>query len=210
MKSKELTIELIYDPYCPNIEDARINLTHALSRMGIPARLKEWNREDSPSPPHVRYYGSPTILINGKNIAGENHLKNSSCCGLHTASDDEIGSAPSVGMIKTALRNSLASKPSNSKEGEKGWLNYLAVLLGIGTSLIPVGACPICLSAYASLLGSVGFSFLLKADYILPITVILLIITVAALGYGAKNRRRYGPLFLGTLASLIILESKFS
>jgi len=90
-----------------------------------------------------------------------------------------------------------------------GWRNLLVVLPGIGASLLPVGVCPACWPAYAGLLSSLGFGFLLKTAYLLPLTALFLVITATALAYKARTRRGLRPFVLGLAASAVILVGKF-
>jgi hypothetical protein len=85
----------------------------------------------------------------------------------------------------------------------------LFALPGIGVSLLPKVACPLCWPAYGGLLGSVGLGFLLSATYLPLVTGAFLVTAVAALGYRARGRRGYGPLTLGLAASVVILTFKF-
>jgi len=82
-------------------------------------------------------------------------------------------------------------------------------LPGIGAALLPVGACPACWPAYAGLLSAVGFGFLFKTAYLLPMTAVFLLIAVAALAYRAGTRRGHGPFVAGLAASGIVLVGKF-
>ena len=61
------------------------------------------------------------------------------------------------------------------------WKRSLAVLPGIGVSLLPKLACPLCWRAYAGLLSALGLGFLISAKYLLPLTVALLAIAVLSL-----------------------------
>lgn len=65
-----MSVELIYDRDCPNVLDARANLVKALTASGREARWTEWDRSAPDGPPHVRGYGSPTILVDRKDVAG--------------------------------------------------------------------------------------------------------------------------------------------
>ena len=67
-----------------------------------------------------------------------------------------------------------------------------------------------CWPAYAGLLASLGLSFLLKASYIFPVTAALLLLALAALAYGARSRRRYGPLAVGVVGAGLALVGKFA
>ncbi len=63
--------------------------------------------------------------------------------------------------------------------------------------------------AYAGLLGSMGLAFLLQTVYLLPITVIALVVVVGALGFRAPRRRGYGPFVVGVVAACLLLVGKF-
>ena len=85
----------------------------------------------------------------------------------------------------------------------------LLALPGIGVSLLPKVACPLCWPAYAGLLGSTGLGFLLSSTHLLSLTAAFLVIALAALGYRARERRGYGPLTVGLAASVAVLTCKF-
>jgi hypothetical protein len=69
-----MQVELVYDPSCPNREKARLQLLRAFAQLGIVPRWREWDAGSPESPPHVRGYGSPTILVNGRDASGETIL----------------------------------------------------------------------------------------------------------------------------------------
>ncbi len=204
------TVELIYDQDCPNVKETRASLLRAFVEADVPARWVEWDRGDSSSPSHVQAYGSPTILVDGKDVAGADPSENISCCRLYADANGAFNGAPSVEIIATALRkvnDGSASKSGASKP--TGWRSSLAIIPGIGASLLPVGLCPACWPAYAGLLSSLGFGFLLKTAYLLPMTILFLVMAVAALAYKAKTSRGYGPFVLGLASSAIVLTGKF-
>ena len=71
--SLRLHVELIYDSGCPNVEATRDVLTLALRATGTPAVWTEWNTGDPACPGDRRGYGSPTILVNGEDVAPGPH-----------------------------------------------------------------------------------------------------------------------------------------
>jgi hypothetical protein len=89
------------------------------------------------------------------------------------------------------------------------WKRSLALLPGIGVSMLPKLVCPMCWPAYAGLLSALGLGFLISAKYLLPLTFAFLAITTAALGFRASRRHGYGPLWLGLIAAAVILVGKF-
>ncbi len=63
-----MIVEFLYGCNCGNTEIARKNLTEAFLQLGIQPNWKEIDI-DSPQTPEVYHqYGSPTILLNGKDI----------------------------------------------------------------------------------------------------------------------------------------------
>jgi hypothetical protein len=63
--------------------------------------------------------------------------------------------------------------------------------------------------AYAGLISSVGLGFLMKTAHLLPLTIAALALAVAALGFRANRRRRYGPFVLGLVAAVGLVVGKF-
>ncbi|VAV84986.1 hypothetical protein MNBD_DELTA01-13 [hydrothermal vent metagenome] len=203
-------VELIYDYGCPNILQARTCLLRAFSEAGVSAEWVEWERGDPSSPLYVRSYGSPTVLVDGKDVAGIDPAGEVSCCRLYAGANGGYNGAPSVGIIAAALRKPQDGPgPEDAGKGRTGWRSSFGVLPGIGASLLPVGVCPACWPAYAGLLSSLGFGFLLETAYLLPLTVLFLVFAVAAMAYRARTRRGYGPFILGLVAASIVLVGKF-
>ena len=89
------------------------------------------------------------------------------------------------------------------------WKRSVAMLPGIGVSLLPKLICPMCWPAYAGIVSALGLGFLISTKYLLPLTFIFLALTTAALGFRASQRRGYGPLLLGVIAAAMILAGKF-
>lgn len=63
----------MYDTGCPNTERARQLLSRVLQDAGVPAVWTEWCTEDPQCPEDRRRLGSPTILVNGKDVAPGPH-----------------------------------------------------------------------------------------------------------------------------------------
>ncbi|MEE9160839.1 MAG: hypothetical protein V3V73_03525, partial [Gammaproteobacteria bacterium] len=78
-----IKVELIYDSDCPNVELARSVLKQALTQADLDAKWQEWDRADVKSPEYVQGYGSPTILVEGKDIAGESTEDSCRSCRIY-------------------------------------------------------------------------------------------------------------------------------
>lgn len=92
---------------------------------------------------------------------------------------------------------------------KKGLRSNAAMLPAIGVALLPKLTCPACWPAYAGLLGSLGVGFVDYTPYLLPLTMVFLIIALGALMFRAKQRRGYRPFYLGLSASITLLIGKF-
>ena len=66
-------IELVYDPGCPNVGRARDVLTAACRAAGVPAVWTEWSSDDGACPKYARNLGSPSVLVNGEDVAPGPH-----------------------------------------------------------------------------------------------------------------------------------------
>jgi len=199
-------VELIYDADCPNIDAARAALLRGMAEAGLPPAWMEWDRRAPESPPHARHYGSPTILVDGRDVAGADPGHGADACRVYENEPGGLSGVPPVERIAAALRGTGVRATSRA---DRFWLRPLAALPGAGAALLPVGFCPACWPAYAAVLGAVGLGFLLEAEYLLPITAGLLALALVALGFRAGSRRGYRPLVLGLASAAPILAFKF-
>jgi len=201
-------IDLIYDSDCPNVGQSRANLRRALEMAGLPARWREWIRTDAQTPEHLSRFGSPVILVDGRDVAGLEALDGTGACRIYQDESLKRRGVPGVSMILAALHG----KPP--EEGvppgaRTGLLSTLAVVPGMLAAFLPALTCPACWPAYAGLLSSLGIGFLWEGPYLLPITVALLGIALTALAHGGSQRRGYGPLVLGSVGSVVVILAKF-
>lgn len=97
-------IELVYEADCPNVDEARTALRLACAQVGTPATWVEWDRREPESPAHVRGYGSPTILVNGKDIAGVAPGDEADSCRVYTDGNAGFRRVPPIQQIAAALR----------------------------------------------------------------------------------------------------------
>lgn len=206
-------VEFVYDKSCPNIELARENLLRAFARLGLTPKWTEWERNSVESPAHVRDYGSPTILIDGKDTLGIVTGKSSSnSCRVYEGADGKLVGIPSIELLVSALgASSDQNSPGGVTPGKKTrLLSTAAVLPGIGIALLPKLACPACWPAYAGILSSVGLGFLVESRYLMAFTTVFLIVALGALVFRAKTRRGYAPFALGVFAAVLIMGGKFA
>jgi hypothetical protein len=62
-------ITLVYDADCPNVTEARVALREALQRAGLEPQWIEYDRAAPGTPVPLLRFGSPTILVDGIDVA---------------------------------------------------------------------------------------------------------------------------------------------
>lgn len=198
-------VELVYASDCPNVSMARANLLLAFARAGLKPKWSEHRIGDPEAPEHTRGYGSPTIFVDGRDVAGLPPSAESSCRVYEGAAG--WSHAPAAEQITAALTST--QQAATSSPHGTGWRSTVATLPGIGLAFLPKIACPACWPAYAGVLTSLGLGFLLDVRWLFPLTAVFLLIAVVALGFRARRRRGFGPFFVGLGASAIVLGGKF-
>lgn len=200
-----LTAELIYFPGCPNAEEARAQLVKAFVEARLTPRWCEYRTDDPDLPEHAYGFGSPTILVNGRDVTGAAPADSAEACRLYTDETGQRSGIPSLGSIAAAL---------TAAQGAHGpirpWRRNLALLPGFGFALLPKLVCPACWPAYAGILGSLGLGFLVGTTWLLPLTAVFLAVAVGALAYRARERRGLRPFSLGMVAAGLVLAGKFA
>ncbi len=195
-----LTVELVYDADCPNVGHVRAQLLRAFAEIAMRARWREWRRDEHRAPNRIRAYGSPTILVNGHDVAPA--AGDAACCRLYPHTDGALSGVPPVESIVTALR--ISGKDSSSWRFAGLWLP------AVGVAFVPKLVCPACWPAYAALVSAAGLPFLLETRFLLPITLVALTLVIGLLMFRAQVRRGYGPAMLGLVSASMIMVSKFA
>jgi mercuric ion transport protein len=204
-----IRVELIYDLHCPNVPEARKSLLEAFAQAGLTPAWTEWERGSPDGPAYVARYGSPTILVDGGDVAGVELAGNGDCCRLYQHGSEGARGAPPVASIVRALRSAGAAGAADQNGHAFGWRRLLPTLPGVGAALLPVGGCPACWPVYSAVLAALGLGFLLKSAYLVWIEGALVGLALLALGFRARARRGYGPLVLGAVSAGIVLFFKF-
>ena len=202
-----MKIDLVYEKTCPNVEAARSQLLRAFAKAGIQPCWQEWELRSPDAPSHVHGYGSPTILVNGRDVSGEMADGDDYCCRIYSHGDHANKGVPPVADIVRALKSTQDTPPTRN-DGFRWQLNG-PMLPAVGVAFLPKLACPACWPAYAGLLSSLGIGFFDYRPYLLPLTTVFVLIAVAALVCRAKQRRGYKPFLLGMVAGIVLLVGKF-
>jgi len=100
--SNDVRVDLVYDLTCPNVEEARAAIRTALTAVGLPPIWQEWLRVDPDTPAALRQLGSPSVLVNGRDVGGdEGHLAHADAhsCRLYVDESGCLAGAPTVQLI---------------------------------------------------------------------------------------------------------------
>ncbi len=97
-------IELIFDPDCPHTDAARAVLRLACQQAGVEPQWQEWDRASPVSPPHAALYGSPTVLIDGVDVAGADTASDAKACRIYTTTEGGFSGVPEAADIARHLR----------------------------------------------------------------------------------------------------------
>ena len=87
---------------CPNVEAARAHLLEGFARAKLTPSWSEYLIGDLAIPRHARGYGSPTILVDGRDVSGA-APGSDTCCRLYKMGDGRLLPIPSVSQITAAL-----------------------------------------------------------------------------------------------------------
>ena len=196
-------IEFIYEQSCPNIADARAQLRLALEQTGLPAHWQEWEHNAPNCPAYAHRYGSPSILVDGEDVAGE-PASDAPSCRIYTNTQGRNRGVPDATLIRAALEKRMQNPKSTLPAGR---IQLASLLPAVGAALLPKLTCPACWPAYAALLSALGVGFIDYTPYLLPLTLVFLVVTLAILAW--RPRRGYVPLALGLFASAVMLIGKF-
>lgn len=99
-------IELIFDRDCPNAEPCRAVLRSALAEAGMPQSWREWDRNASETPAEYRAFGSPTLLVDGRDISaapGAASATGNSCRVYVDEASGRLRGTPSVQSIVSEI-----------------------------------------------------------------------------------------------------------
>jgi hypothetical protein len=100
-------IEVLYVLDCPHHPSAVKQLRDVLLAEGVRAEIIEVAVMDVKAAEEFRFRGSPTIRINGRDIAGESHspLSFAFACRMYPAAKE--AGVPPLEMVQRAVREAL-------------------------------------------------------------------------------------------------------
>ena len=90
------SIELVFFDGCPKVSVARDNLRSALQWEGKDTTWTEWDLFADSTPKHLRQHGSPTILIDGRDVTDNPAGGGDTAC--------RVDGVPSAALIMEKLK----------------------------------------------------------------------------------------------------------
>lgn len=134
-----MKVELLYFAGCPNISMARKNLNDAFAKVGIAPKWDEVDLNNAETPEGLKGYGSPTILVDGKDVTGIVAEGESLSCRTYYTANGEITGAPDVEIIAKAILESV-KMGQNSQKGKTLLSIIIALFLIFASASIPFAA----------------------------------------------------------------------
>ena len=160
-----MKIQFLHFEGCPNAGQARSALREALAAEKLDVQVEEIDVQRPDAPEWARGWGSPTILIDGVDVAGQER-SNASSCRLYA------GGAPSIDVIRAKL--------TAAREAPRNTGRVALPMVGAVTAAIAASACCLIPAALA-LLGISGAGFAAKFA---PYRIHFLAATAVALAVG--------------------------
>jgi len=91
------------------VDKARELLTQVLQEAGMPAVWTEWSSQDPGCPERARGLGSPSILVNGEDVAPGPHpwvrqgLKDAPRCRVYRDESGALAGVPPLARVARAI-----------------------------------------------------------------------------------------------------------
>lgn len=97
-----MRVQLLSFDDCPNVVATRESLRAAMASVGITAPIEEVNLSSPGTPEPLRGWGSPTVLVNGMDVGGE-QAPTGIACRFYRDEAGRMAEFPSVALLRAAL-----------------------------------------------------------------------------------------------------------
>ncbi len=115
-----MRIDFLYYEDCPSHEQALARLRQVMAEEGVQATLRIHKMETEAQARAWHFVGSPTILINGRDIdPPPPDATPALTCRVYRWKDGRISPLPSPDMIRRALRQPEHSSPLSSSHSQE-------------------------------------------------------------------------------------------
>jgi len=95
-----MRLEIIYETGCAHKEDARRLVQDIIDKLAVAATVLEINKDDPNAPMHARFYASPSILVEGRDVSPDTW--SGSACRIYW-DEGKLSHIPPRGAIVAAM-----------------------------------------------------------------------------------------------------------
>jgi hypothetical protein len=106
-RAKLPRIQLLSSRDCPNAEPTRHRLRAALASEGLPPVFEEVNLDEESTPAPLRKWGSPTVLVDGEDLAGGAGVSGAAC---RIYAGTSLAGVPPETLMRTAIQRAMVGR----------------------------------------------------------------------------------------------------
>ena len=99
-----MQVRFLYSEQCPSHDEALERLRNVLHEEGVEANIEVIRVETFEDAKRHRFPGSPTILIDGRDIDPSPNVEYAPACRAYRLEDGRISPLPSISMIRNGVR----------------------------------------------------------------------------------------------------------
>ncbi|MGG4144184.1 hypothetical protein ABEW34_13750 [Paenibacillus algorifonticola] len=168
-------------------------LKQALDNQNKLSTWSEWLAGDPRIPSYIKRKKEHALYINGVRVLS-----------LKAGAD-----VPDAAFLSRKIAD-LSAIPEPKGRRRLSYRFFTTVVPGIALIVLP--KCAICGSAYMGLFEIIGLGVGrgLERPWLLPLMALMMMATVAAMAYRARERNGYGPVALAFVTSALMIAGKFS
>lgn len=90
------------------------------------------------------------------------------------------------------------------------WRECVALLPSVGLAVASKFTCSLCVAAYAGVLSSLGVGFVSTDRGLTGLTVMLLVLGLASLGWSWRRHRHRGPLTVSSIGAVLLILGRLA
>ncbi len=110
-----MRVTFLYWEGCPSHEEALARLRRVLEEEGVEASVEVVRVDTEDDARRWKFVGSPTILVEGEDVAPACGLPYRLTCRAYVLEDGRISPLPSVDQIRAAVRRARAARETPNR-----------------------------------------------------------------------------------------------
>ena len=100
-----MEVQFLYSERCPSYVEALSRLRNVLKEEGVNEEISIKEVETEMQANELHFVGSPTIIINGRDIDSQPNPRYGLTCRAYRLEDGRISPLPSIMMMRRAVRS---------------------------------------------------------------------------------------------------------